>query len=39
MKPYAPYIPPTLHLPAPLHLDRLWGVVAIALTIHYAFGV
>ena len=37
MKPYAPYIPPTLPLPAPLHLDRLWGVVAIALVVLYAY--
>ena len=38
MTPYSPYIPPTLHLPAPLHLDRLWGVVALLLLAGYAYG-
>ena len=37
MTPYSPYVPSAVLTKPPLHLDRLWGVVALLLVVAYAY--
>ena len=36
MKPYSPYVAPSLPLSAPLHFDLAWACLALTLLVVYA---